>query len=320
MPRSSAPTARERVTHALIAKRWADGAPSAGELIACDCVAMSGGWTANVALHAQAHGPRRVRRDGARLPAGEPGRGPPLGRRLPRRFHPGGRARRRVRRRRRGGRPGAAAAAAGRRRASASGGPLALVVGGAAKRPNKAFVDFHNDVTARESDAGDTRGHAFDRAHQALHHRRHGPDQGKATNLNALAVVAAALGKPIAEVGLPTFRPPFAPVSFGALAGLARGELFEPVRETPLHGWAARRAPCSRTPGSGSAPRGSRCRARRRPRRSSANAWRRAPPPASRTLRRSARSRSSAPTRSFSSSGSMSTPSPSSRSAAAAMR
>ena len=42
------------VTARNITKRWADGAPSAGEAIPCDCIAMSGGWTANVALHAQA--------------------------------------------------------------------------------------------------------------------------------------------------------------------------------------------------------------------------------------------------------------------------
>ena len=67
-----------------------------------------------------------------------------------------------------------------------------------------------------------------------------GVDQGKTTNLNALAIAAEALGKPIAEVGLTTFRPPYTPVTFGALAGLARGDLFDPIRETPLHGWSAR--------------------------------------------------------------------------------
>jgi sarcosine oxidase subunit alpha len=231
----------KRVTHALIAKRWADGAPSAGELIACDCLAMSGGWTANVALHAQAKG---------RVAFDETAQG----------FLPANR----VEGRRSAGAcrgaftladalgDGFAAGAEAVDQAppqpprvegapSASGGPLALVVGGAAKRPNKAFVDFHNDVTARDLTLATREG-----MRSIEHIKRYttagmGADQGKATNLNALAVVAAALGKPIAEVGLPTFRPPFAPVSFGALAGLARGELFEPVRETPLHGWAARR-------------------------------------------------------------------------------
>ena len=63
-------------------------------------------------------------------------------------------------------------------------------------------------------------------------------DQGKTSNLNALGIVARQLGKPVAEVGLTTFRMPYTPVSFGAFAGPARGELFDPVRTTPMHGWA----------------------------------------------------------------------------------
>src|SRR5208282_1220788 len=42
-----------RVTHALVAKRWSDGRPGKGEPIACDAIAMSGGWTPNVSLHSQ---------------------------------------------------------------------------------------------------------------------------------------------------------------------------------------------------------------------------------------------------------------------------
>ena len=41
------------------------------------------------------------------------------------------------------------------------------------------------------------------------------------------------------QVGHTTFRMPYTPVTFGALAGTARGELFEPVRRTPIHDWAA---------------------------------------------------------------------------------
>jgi sarcosine oxidase subunit alpha len=44
-------------------------------------------------------------------------------------------------------------------------------------------------------------------------------DQGKTSNLNAMAIVAAALGKTIPEVGLTTFRMPYTPVTFGSLAG-----------------------------------------------------------------------------------------------------
>ena len=57
--------------------------------------------------------------------------------------------------------------------------------------------------------------------------------------MNALAIAAAALAKPIPDVGLTTFRPPYTPVTFGAFAGSARGDLFDPIRRTPIHDWAA---------------------------------------------------------------------------------
>ena len=63
-------------------------------------------------------------------------------------------------------------------------------------------------------------------------------DQGKTSNLNALGIVAGRLGKSIPEVGHTTFRMPYTPVTFGSLAGMARGDLFDPVRTTPMHEWA----------------------------------------------------------------------------------
>ena len=59
-------------------------------------------------------------------------------------------------------------------------------------------------------------------------------DQGKTANLNALATVAALTGRTMPEIGLTTFRPPYTPVTFGAFAGAARGDLFDPVRRTPI--------------------------------------------------------------------------------------
>src|SRR6185503_8207080 len=44
-------------------------------------------------------------------------------------------------------------------------------------------------------------------------------DQGKTSNVVALALLADKLAKPIPEVGTTTFRPPYTPVVFGALAG-----------------------------------------------------------------------------------------------------
>ena len=63
-----------------------------------------------------------------------------------------------------------------------------------------------------------------------------GTDQGKTSNVNALAIVAEALGQGIAATGYTTFRAPYTPVTFGALAGPGPGELFDPVRKTPQGG------------------------------------------------------------------------------------
>ncbi|MEU8110348.1 sarcosine oxidase subunit alpha family protein [Nonomuraea muscovyensis] len=62
-------------------------------------------------------------------------------------------------------------------------------------------------------------------------------DQGKTSGLLASAVVAEALGVPVAELGVTTFRAPYLPVSFAALAGRDRGALSDPVRVTALHEW-----------------------------------------------------------------------------------
>lgn len=103
----------------------------------------------------------------------------------------------------------------------------------------KAFVDWQNDVTA-----DDIRLAAREGFRSIEHVKRYtttgmATDQGKLSNLNALAIAADATDRAIPEVGLTTFRAPFTPVSFGALAGGARGALFEPVRTTPIHDWAA---------------------------------------------------------------------------------
>jgi sarcosine oxidase subunit alpha len=62
-------------------------------------------------------------------------------------------------------------------------------------------------------------------------------DQGKISNINGLAVLSDALGQPIPQTGTTTFRPPYTPISMGAIAGEARAETFQPLRRTPMHDW-----------------------------------------------------------------------------------
>ena len=65
-----------------------------------------------------------------------------------------------------------------------------------------------------------------------------GADQGKTAGVNAVGVIAAALGGPgVSEIGTSSHRPPYAPVSFAALAGRERGDLFDPARTTSIHPW-----------------------------------------------------------------------------------
>ena len=110
------------------------------------------------------------------------------------------------------------------------------------RRPDrraKAFVDFQNDVCAKDVSL------AVQEGMRSIEHIKRytttgmATDQGKLSNMNALAIAAAALAKPIPDVGLTTFRPPYTPVTFGAFAGSARGDLFDPIRRTPIHDWAA---------------------------------------------------------------------------------
>jgi sarcosine oxidase subunit alpha len=107
-------------------------------------------------------------------------------------------------------------------------------------RAGKAFVDWQNDVTSRDLALAAREG--FRSIEHVKRYTTTGmaTDQGKTSNINALAIVARELGKAMPQVGLTTFRPPYTPVSFGAFAGFARGELFDPVRTTPMHDWAAR--------------------------------------------------------------------------------
>jgi len=104
-------------------------------------------------------------------------------------------------------------------------------------RLDKHFVDFQNDVTAADIALAAREGYR-----SVEHLKRYtttgmGTDQGKTSNVNALAILSETLGADIAATGTTTFRPPYAPATFGALAGRDVGELSDPVRTTPMHRW-----------------------------------------------------------------------------------
>jgi len=64
-----------------------------------------------------------------------------------------------------------------------------------------------------------------------------GSDQGKTSWTSASASAAAFLGQDAGALGMPTFRPPYVPVSFALLAGRDRGDLYDPIRVTPMDAW-----------------------------------------------------------------------------------
>ncbi len=102
----------------------------------------------------------------------------------------------------------------------------------------KAFVDYQNDVTA--SDIALAAREGFTAVEHLKRYTTLGmaTDQGKTSNVNGLALMAALTGRTIAETGTTVFRPPYTPVAIGTFAGTHRGHHYRPTRRTPAHAWA----------------------------------------------------------------------------------
>ena len=103
--------------------------------------------------------------------------------------------------------------------------------------PGASFVDLARDVTVADLRRATETG-----MRSVEHVKRYttsgtAQDQGKTSGVLASAVVAAALEREVAEVGTTTFRGPYTPVAFAALAGRAGGDLLDPVRVTSIHDW-----------------------------------------------------------------------------------
>ena len=235
-----------RVTGVTLGRVAADGGVDTGATHACDVVLMSGGHTPSVHLHSQSRGTLRFdaalaafvpdaaaeRTRSAGNARGVNGLGAALAD---------------------GAAAGIAAAAATghaatpRRYAAEAldagigGQPGALPQPAGATPPAKAFVDFQHDVTTR--DLALARREGFESIEHIKRYTTTGmaTDQGKTSGLNALGFVAAASERDIPDVGFTTFRMPYTPVTFGLFAGVARGDLFDPVRRTPSHAWASAR-------------------------------------------------------------------------------
>jgi sarcosine oxidase subunit alpha len=109
--------------------------------------------------------------------------------------------------------------------------------GASAKLREKAWLDYQNDV--KVSDVRLAAQEGFVSVEHAKRYTTLGmaTDQGKLSNINGLATLAGALDKDIPSVGTTTFRPPYHPISLASIAGEAKNHVFQPIRRTPLQDW-----------------------------------------------------------------------------------
>lgn len=123
-------------------------------------------------------------------------------------------------------------AAAGVDEANTSASGLTATPGVDAKH---SFVDFQNDVTLADIDL------AWQEGYRSVEHVKRyttlgmATDQGKTSNIIGLARLAGLEGRPVPQVGLTTFRPPYTPVTLGLLAGHATGKHLAVLRRPPLY-------------------------------------------------------------------------------------
>ncbi|MGY1726977.1 2Fe-2S iron-sulfur cluster-binding protein [Geodermatophilus sp. SYSU D01062] len=233
----------ERVTHALVAP-YADGEVGVSSAIPCDLLLVSGGWNPAVHLFSQARG--RLRYDetlGAFLPGEE----------LDGLAVAGSAA---------GVTDLAGCLADGQRVARAALTSLGIAPTGEDRLPtapepvppaaplvlwrvpdtsgadgSTQFVDLQRDATV--ADVVRAVGAGLRSIEHVKRYTTIGTahDQGKTSGVLTSGIVAELLGVPVQDTGTTTFRPPYTPVAFAALAGRDRGRLFDPERVTALHGW-----------------------------------------------------------------------------------
>ena len=101
----------------------------------------------------------------------------------------------------------------------------------------KRFLDFQNDVAVSDIEL------AIKEGYRSIEHVKRyttlgmATDQGKTSNLNGLQLVSEIENKVVPQVGHTTFRPPYTPVSIGAIVGREVGKHSKPTRKSPMHSW-----------------------------------------------------------------------------------
>jgi len=101
----------------------------------------------------------------------------------------------------------------------------------------KRFLDFQNDVVITDIEL------ALREGYRSIEHVKRyttlgmATDQGKTSNLNGLQLVSDIENKIVPSVGHTTFRPPYTPVTIGAIVGREIGKHTKPTRKSPMHQW-----------------------------------------------------------------------------------
>jgi|TARA_B100001741_G_scaffold215290_1_gene178365 heterotetrameric sarcosine oxidase alpha subunit len=101
----------------------------------------------------------------------------------------------------------------------------------------KRFLDFQNDVAVSDIEL------AIREGYRSIEHVKRyttlgmATDQGKTSNLNGLQLVSGIENKVIPSVGHTTFRPPYTPITIGAIVGREVGKHSKPTRKSPMHKW-----------------------------------------------------------------------------------
>jgi sarcosine oxidase subunit alpha len=100
----------------------------------------------------------------------------------------------------------------------------------------RQWIDLAHDVTWSDAELAVREG--YDSVEHFKRYTTTGMsvDQGKTSNLNAFLALSALTGRSIEDIGTTTFRPPYVPVTLGAIAGRNLGEFYAPRRLLPAHG------------------------------------------------------------------------------------
>ncbi|PZO81772.1 MAG: sarcosine oxidase subunit alpha family protein [Mesorhizobium amorphae] len=200
-----------------------EGVSVEGRRREADCVAVSGGWTPTVHLFCQNRGKLRYDEELAAFVPGDPVAGMRVV----------------------GAANGTFVLGDALAEAHGEGSPAPRVSAGEGSyavtplwpkpaKKTRQWIDLQNDVTLKDVELA-----ARENFRSVEHLKRYttlgmATDQGKTSNMNGLAAMAELTGRTIPETGTTTYRPPFVPVPFTAIAGRRRGQLFNPVRRLVL--------------------------------------------------------------------------------------